>query len=167
MFLLAPFPLIPVPHRQQAGCGPCPDYNPSRGARQAVLPGDDDAELIRESREAGALLLTRDKGIMARKGVDALYVESDELEKQLWQVVGALGMPGGGEVMSRCSLCNTPLEEARRDDLAGAELADEVPLRILEEYGEFWYCSKCKKAYWRGSHFDRIMKTIEELERGS
>ncbi len=123
----------------------------------------DDVALIQAARDAGALLLTRDRGICARKGVDAMYIESDELEEQLRQVVGALGRPSGDSAMSRCSLCNTVLGTVARGDLGGLDLAEQPPEKVLEEYDEFWHCLSCRKLYWRGSHYDKILKTIAGL----
>jgi uncharacterized protein with PIN domain len=123
----------------------------------------DDAELIAEARGAGALLLTRDQGIVARKGVDALLVESVGLEDQLRQVVTALGMPEGEAAMSRCSLCNTVLDTVPSGGVGELDLADEPPENVLVEYDEFWHCPACRKLYWRGSHYDRILKTIDDL----
>jgi len=123
----------------------------------------DDVALIQAARDAGALLLTRDRGICARKGVEAMYIESDELEEQLRQVVGALGRPSGDSAMSRCSLCNTVLGTVARGDLGGLDLAEQPPEKVLEEYDEFWHCPSCRKLYWRGSHYDKILRTIAGL----
>ena len=61
---------------------------------------------------------------------------------------------------TRCPLCNTPLVWVPKE-----KVKDIVPKRIYNNYDKFLYCSKCNKAYWPGSHFNNMRKTLERAKR--
>ncbi len=105
------------------------------------------------------IILTRDKELGDTKKVRALYVESHDLEEQLSFTVSKLKLKIT-DPMSRCSLCNSPVEKVEKPAVEG-----EVPKGVFERQREFWYCPKCRKYYWQGSHWDRITRTIETLAK--
>jgi uncharacterized protein with PIN domain len=104
------------------------------------------------------ILLTRDKGLASKKGIRALYISSDVLEEQVGQVLRELRLSIQNP-MSRCPLCNTPLEEAKREEVAG-----RVPEGVYQRQEEFWRCPVCDKYYWQGTHWDKMSRKIEEYE---
>jgi len=118
-----------------------------------------DDEIIEIAVKEDRFILTRDKELGDTKKVPALYVESDDLEEQLLFTISDLKLEIT-DPMSRCSLCNSPVEKVEKPAVEG-----EVPKGVFERQQEFWYCPKCRKYYWQGSHWDRITKTIETLAK--
>jgi uncharacterized protein len=57
--------------------------------------------------------------------------------------------------LSRCLICNVPVREVQREDVAG-----KVPERILEKTEIFHECPACGRIYWEGSHAERIKKRL-------
>jgi uncharacterized protein with PIN domain len=120
-------------------------------------PPLDDVEILKIAWREGRILLTRDAKIAPFGNVKILLIESTDLDEQLKQVLSAFDLEIT-DPMSRCSLCNTPIR-----DIDKAECEGKVPEGVFENQDEFWFCDQCEKYYWAGSHWDRIMKRVEEL----
>jgi uncharacterized protein with PIN domain len=112
----------------------------------------DDAELVRLARAENRVLLTRDRELAARRGVQALFIVSQVLDEQLAQVTAAFPRPEESEP-ARCPVCNTALVPATPE-----ELADRLPAYVLRKYRDFRRCPGCGRVYWPGSHW-RNMQT--------
>lgn len=137
------------------------------GLDVAYVQGVGDAELLRRAGEVGRLLLTRDAALAAQAPPgSALRVQALEPEAQLREVVRALALPVRPErILTRCSVCNTPLLPARAE-----EVQDRVPPAVRAAERAYWRCPGCGRAYWRGTHVERIEAALRDLaaeqERG-
>ena len=60
---------------------------------------------------------------------------------------------------SRCILCNTELGEIEKEFVL-----DRLPPKVKKAYDQFFFCSKCDKIYWAGSHVDEMDSYIKELK---
>lgn len=125
--------------------------------------GADDNELIRNALREGRILLTRDTGIMARRvvttgKVKALLVKSDDVTEQLWQVVRALNLEPESEPFSICIECNVPLVPRGKEEVRGL-----VPPHVFRNHEQFVQCPVCRRVFWRGTHWEKMMAEIENL----
>jgi len=123
-----------------------------------LYPGPlDDGELkalaVREER----VLLTRDKELSGRVA-GCLYVGSDELDEQFTQVVKAFAL-NSENAMSRCSVCNELIEIVPKE-----KAREHVPEGVFTRQQEFWWCPKCGRFYWQGSHFDAMSAKLREID---
>ncbi len=147
------------------------DVNVGRLARRLRMLGyntlfnnwADDNELIRNALREGRILLTRDTGIMARRvvttgKVKALLVESDDVTEQLWQVVRALNLEPESEPFSICIECNVPLIQRGKEEVRGL-----VPPHVFRNHEQFVQCPECRRVFWRGTHWEKMMAEIENL----
>ncbi|MEM4728391.1 MAG: Mut7-C RNAse domain-containing protein [Thermoplasmata archaeon] len=122
----------------------------------------EDSELLRLARAEGRLLLTRDKELASRAGELGVLIKSVRLDEQLEQLRASGLLPLDDEsALTRCSLCNSLLEDMTREEARG-----RVPEAVFERQSEFWRCSGCGQIYWPGSHYDRILQRLERIERG-
>jgi hypothetical protein len=124
-----------------------------------------DEEVAARARDEGRWLLTRDRELAA-VGPRTLLVRSEDVESQLVEVFGRLGLsPSAGLEGSRCSECNGELAPAERD-----ELSELVPPYVLATAERFRRCTGCGRVYWPGTHTERIVQTmaaiVERLEAG-
>jgi len=120
----------------------------------------DDALLLENAVDQGRVLLTRDKLLAERaraRETPVVYVLSDDVRAQLAQVYGEMRLSTEA-TLSRCSICNIPLERAQKDDVRG-----QVPDRAFELHAEFWRCPGCGRYYWEGTHVNGIRKEIDGL----
>lgn len=106
----------------------------------------EDTLLLELAEQEGRVLLTRDAEL-ARRGKDrAVYIKSEEVMEQVRQLI-TRGLIQKRLRLSRCSLCNTLLREASTCEIGQAEYAPK-DWRDLH----FFWCEKCRKLYWNGSH---------------
>ncbi len=124
-----------------------------------VYPGPlGDREVATKTYDESRVLLTRDKDLAARVK-DSIYVASDDLDEQLAAVVHALHL-GLSNSLSLCSVCNVPIIEIERE-----LVRSEVPPTVFELQKEFWKCPTCGRLYWRGTHWEDMVKRIERLKK--
>jgi hypothetical protein len=119
----------------------------------------DDNQLVRLARAEGRILLTRDTGLLKRKGLSRLFIESEVLEEQLAQVLQAFGLDAGNP-FSRCPVCNTVLEDVPKYEAWG-----QVPPFVFQTQEKFSLCAECNQFYWRGTHWRSMRERMERLKK--
>jgi uncharacterized protein with PIN domain len=127
------------------------------GADCDYAEGMEDDRLL-EVALSGRTVLTRDRLLAQRCGERGLYVPSDDLEEQLVQVMRAFPGLMEGEPLSRCLVCNVPVETATPEEVEGS-----VPAPVLERHEEFLVCPRCGRAYWSGSHVEDMQARLEVI----
>jgi uncharacterized protein with PIN domain len=127
-------------------------------------PDVGDAELVRLARDEGRTLLSCDTGIfrygVVRDGeVPALFVPLRlSPPEQLAHVLGRLGLPLDEP---RCMACGGRLVEMTKEQAAG-----RVPPRSLAWLDRFWECDRCRRVFWRGTHWQRIAERLRQAAGG-
>ncbi len=114
-----------------------------------------DIELVRQARAEGRVILTRDRELAGRRGVQALLVVDDDPEAQLLQVARALNLPPP-QPGSRCVHCNAALQTASHEEVAG-----DVPPYVLQTQPAFRRCPQCRRVFWRGTHWPELQRKAE------
>ncbi|MDQ1351790.1 MAG: uncharacterized protein QG657_2095 [Acidobacteriota bacterium] len=127
-------------------------------------PQWDDAQLADISQKQGLILLTRDRGLLIRRKVErGIYIYSTDPEKQVKELLQRLGVRGLTAPFTRCLRCNGFLESM---DMADQEMARKVkslvPGEILKWANEFHYCPSCRKMFWKGSHYLKLLQKLED-----
>ena len=128
------------------------------GADCAYADGMVDDDLL-EVASSGRLVLTRDRLLAQRCGPMGLYVGSDQLDEQLLQVVRAFPGLLEGEPLSRCLVCNVPVEDTGPD-----QVKDRVPEGVLERHERFWSCPDCDRVYWMGTHWEDMLARLDSIK---
>ncbi len=128
-----------------------------------------DAELNSEG-ESGRFLLnaeslsrvavTRSRGLRDRPGAKPIVLESGETMDQIVELCSKLGGKPDFAPFTRCLECNEPLTEETPE-----AVRDEVPSYIMGKFDEFHRCPACRRVFWRGSHYEAMVRKIEEIER--
>jgi uncharacterized protein with PIN domain len=119
----------------------------------------EDRQLVRLVRAEGRVLLTRDTGLVNRKGLRVLFIRSEALDEQLAQVLRAFHLPMDNP-FSRCPVCNTALEDVPKDEAWG-----QVPPFVFQTQERFKLCPECNRFYWRGTHWQRMAEAVERLQK--
>ncbi len=117
----------------------------------------EDTILLARARAGGRILLTRDRELARRGGHDAVLVEERGIMNQLHALARA-GLIVPEVRLTRCSLCNTPLRPARPGEITRAKYA---PGR--GQGRTYYWCVRCRKLYWQGSHGKNLEKRIQEF----
>ena len=115
----------------------------------------EDTELLARAEKEHRLLLTRDAELARRGNTSAVLVHSEDVIDQIQQLID-MRLVSRRITLSRCSLCNTPLRQATSSEIGQAEYAPR-DRRIRS----FFWCSRCRKLYWNGSHGRRLEERVD------
>jgi len=127
------------------------------GYDTAYFPDLDDNELVRLARAQGRVLLTRDRELTRRRGLNCLLVESDRLEEQIQQVISELDLETE-RPFSRCPVCNTPLQKVEK-----SLVKERVPPYVFRTQENFSLCPECNRIYWQGTHWDKMRQEMARI----
>jgi len=117
----------------------------------------DDADIATLGAREGRIVLTRDIGLLKRSVVrHGHWVRHTDPESQLVEVLRRFDLATQMEPFVRCVRCNALLVAVDAD-----AVADRLPPRTRETFRQFRRCPGCDRAYWQGSHYDRLVRMIE------
>lgn len=121
-----------------------------------------DEQLAEIAQREERILLSRDRRLLMRKFIVYGYClrSLDSLE-QLTEVIQRFDLAKRIVPFHRCLRCNHPLESVAKE----AVLDRLEPLTKLY-FDEFQICPACKQIYWKGSHYERMQRLIEQLAEG-
>ena len=124
----------------------------------------DDKELVQKAKKEDRVLLTRDVELYRQaiaKGVEAFLVENPNQTANLASIARRFKIKLKVNVeTSRCPRCNGTIREVSK-----TEITDKIPVTTSSNYDEFWQCQQCAQVYWRGAHWGRIEKTLDEARK--
>jgi len=127
----------------------------------------DDNRLVRAALSEDRVLLTRDSGILERRvavsgRLKVILVQDEDVRVQLRQVVRSLALAGQFRPFSRCAECNEPLVRVDR-----SAVEDLVPSHVFKTQEQFMQCPACRRVYWRGTHWEKMRRELEEIAGGA
>ncbi|HEX7320705.1 MAG TPA: Mut7-C RNAse domain-containing protein [bacterium] len=100
------------------------------------------------------VLLTRNTRMRGQKHV--FFITADAPHEQLRSVYEHFCIHGSMNFLGRCLLCNEPLKKAAKEDIRKL-----VPFFTYNNFDEFAQCPKCRRVYWKGSHYQKMKRDIE------
>jgi uncharacterized protein with PIN domain len=116
-----------------------------------------DVELVAIAQREHRIVLTRDRALLMRREVThGCFVHPVAPLAQLRQVVERTTLDTSGARPRRCMLCNLPLESVDAD-----AVRERVPAGTRSQHRQFWTCPGCDRVYWRGSHWHRLLATMQ------
>ncbi len=125
------------------------------GIDAKYAPKGDDEKLLEIAEEEDRVLITRDKELANNDRV--MLVEKappEEIIPKILKIYDTELKP-----LTRCSNCNTLVEKIEKQEIIG-----KVPEGVLERNDEFWICDGCGKVYWKGTHWENILKKIDKMK---
>jgi len=122
-------------------------------------PDIGDPALAARSAAEQRVLLSRDRGLLRRRGLWAgAYVYSHRPQEQLADVLSRFAPPL--EPWTRCTACNGLLRSAEKESVHH-RLHDGTQ-RTFDAYAR---CDDCGQVYWRGAHHAHLEAIVEEALR--
>jgi len=119
----------------------------------------DDEELAQISASQQRILLTRDRGLLMRSVVTyGYYVRHTNPEQQIVEVLQRFDLFNSVKPFQRCIRCNGLLKPISKESIL-----DRLPQQTKLSIHEFHSCKSCKQIYWKGSHYERMQKFIEQV----
>lgn len=140
------------------------DVHLGRLARYLRLLGFDTrcgSDLVAIQRDERRIILTRDRDLLkANEVTHGYWVRSVDPDEQLDEVVARFDLAGRLTPFARCLVCNGSIGPADASAVAG------VPPRARRRHDEFFQCADCGRVYWKGTHYDRLVRIIGRFEGG-
>jgi len=116
-----------------------------------------DDEIEERAMEESRVVLTRDRELLKRRGIDyGGYVRALHAQEQLDEVFRRYGLAERARPFTLCLHCNALLRSVPR-----AEVLDRLPPKVAELQDEFNICDCCRRVYWKGSHWKRMAGMLE------
>jgi uncharacterized protein with PIN domain len=118
-----------------------------------------DDELAEISSTDDRILLTRDRGLLKRSKVTyGYYVREKQPQKQLVEVVNRFRLSRKAQPFNRCANCNGLLKPIEK-----VKILDRLQPKTKLYYQEFKICEECQQIYWKGSHFQKMERFINDV----
>jgi uncharacterized protein with PIN domain len=119
-----------------------------------------DVELVGVSVSERRVLLTRDVGVLKRSAVThGYFVRATQPRAQALEVVRRFDLVRAIDPFRRCLTCNGHLAPVAKSDVV-----DRLPPRTARYYDEFRICSACEQVYWKGSHYERMLGFVADVQ---
>lgn len=122
-------------------------------------PQVDDADLAQRAAAEERILLTRDRDLLKRKIVRYGYwVRHLDPEAQLREVVERFNLREHARPFQRCLACNGLLKPVPKAEIL--HLLEPLTKRYFDE---FHRCEQCGRIYWQGSHYQRLLRLVNDI----
>ena len=120
----------------------------------------EDNVIIEIATKEKRIILTRDIGILKNGKVShGYFIRSQQPREQLKEVIHRFDLSKQIKPFARCSGCNSKIKPIDKK-----KVKDLLKPRTKKEFRDFFQCSGCKKIYWHGSHYERMMEFIGSFE---
>ena len=94
---------------------------------------------------------------LKKLGIKVFLVPRHDFELQLCGVVKYFKLKPELS-LNLCAYCSAPLKSVSRE-----EVKEKVPPLVYEYGYDFTICPKCGAIFWKGSHYERMKKKLEEI----
>ncbi|MDZ7691828.1 MAG: Mut7-C RNAse domain-containing protein [Balneolaceae bacterium] len=129
------------------------------GINTAYSRESDDAEIISQAVGENRAVLSRDLGLLKHGALEFGYwPRSTDPEVQVEEVLDYFELRDKVDPFTRCMKCNGWLESATLD-----EVAENVPPNVKSWCSDYRQCQSCEQVYWKGSHFRKLITTVNKL----
>jgi uncharacterized protein with PIN domain/sulfur carrier protein ThiS len=121
-----------------------------------------DEEIVKISLAEKRTILTRDIGILKRAEVThGYFIRNDNPEKQISDVILRFSLIKLIKPFTLCLECGSKLVR-----ISKKKILHLIPQNVRNEHNKFLNCINCKKIFWTGTHFNSMIKFINEtIER--
>jgi len=150
------------------------DNNVSKLARWLRLIGydtllfteKDNGQMIKIALSENRVILTKDTQFMKRRLVTngtlkTIHIKQDDPELQVQEVVRTLNLDYHFKPFSLCLECNQVLIARGKE-----EVKNFIPAHVFETQTKYTECPACHRIYWPGTHWQAMVKKLQDLQRG-
>jgi uncharacterized protein with PIN domain len=143
------------------------DVNLGKLARWLRLTGFDalyrndyeDAEVVAIAVRDERVVLTRDRRLLKHRAVvHGYWVRAVQPDAQIVEVLQHFELAPRIRPFHRCLRCN-----GRIRPVAKAAIIDRLPPLTRVHYDDFYQCLDCRKLYWQGPHYARLLNALDRV----
>lgn len=119
---------------------------------------DEDLAVI--SSQQKRILLTRDRGLLKRNLVThGAYIRTTRPTQQAVEVLKKFDLTKATMPFTRCLVCNERLVTVDK-----RTIKNRLHPETSRYFHEYVLCPVCDKVYWKGSHYERMQKTLNSIQ---
>jgi uncharacterized protein with PIN domain len=145
----------------------CADVHLGKLSRLLIMLGFDTVYENDFSKEDLYEIALKDQRVLLSKsdyfsrlpGIDFYRINSADPFEQLKDLIQHFNLRHLFQPFSRCLYCNEILQKTKKE-----EVENQLLPNTKKDFSEFWKCPSCQRIYWKGSHYERMMKTVLDLE---
>lgn len=124
-----------------------------------LYKNDFDDELVLISLNEKRVILTKDRGILKRNEVThGYFVRSTKVEEQVQEILNRFNLKNEIKEFSRCIECNELLAPIKKE-----LIVNQLPRKVAQSQNEFYQCPSCKKNFWKGTHYQKMLSFIRRM----
>lgn len=122
----------------------------------------EDKELLRDAKDEGRVIVTRDTHLIKRKDARniCILLTKNDVKNQLIELNNAIPVFSKAAPFTRCSVCNTLLVPITKE-----QAGKKVPPYVFKTQNQFSYCPACDKVYWPATHIAKLTAFFKEILR--
>lgn len=119
-----------------------------------------DDEIISISLQQRRIILTRDLPLLKNgKVTHGYFIRGVYPGKQFHEVIRHFHLENIMKPFTRCLECNGIIELITDKKL----IINKLPSKTLKYFNDFYTCTSCSRIYWKGSHYLKMTKKLEEF----
>jgi uncharacterized protein len=117
-----------------------------------------DQEITELAMTENRVVLTRDIPLLKRKILKwGYWLRSQHPDQQLQEVINQFELKKHIKPFFRCLNCNGLITSVEKK-----EIVERLEPNTIKYFDEYFMCTSCHKVYWKGSHYDRMLKFIKQ-----
>lgn len=144
------------------------DVNLGKLARWLRLLGFDaawrndysDQDVVATSVSEKRIILTRDRRLLYHRVIThGCWVRSVQPAEQVREVLQRLDLWNSIQPFRYCLECNGPIQPVTKE-----QVLEHLEPLTKKYYDEFYQCRDCGQVYWKGSHYQKLLDKLEQLQ---
>lgn len=113
--------------------------------------------------EEGRIVLTRDRELLKRRGIDhGACIRARTSQDQLAEVFARFGLAERARPFTLCLHCNALLRAVAKEDVL-----DRLPPLVSAGQDAFRVCDCCARVFWKGTHWQRMRAALDAASGGA
>lgn len=119
-----------------------------------------DHEVAGLAEKDGRIVLSRDRRLLRFKAiVHGYWLRSDNPRMQIREVLNRFGLYTQIKPFNRCLECNGVIVSVEKE-----KILKKLESKTILYFDDFFVCADCGNIYWKGSHYDQMNETLENLK---
>lgn len=116
-------------------------------------------EMVDLAKPEKRIILTKTTSFSKQyQDTDIYLITSSDPLQQCRQVIYHYDLKDKFQPFTRCIVCNHALEKVSKE-----KILDLLPQQTSLYYHEFWQCTNCRRVYWKGPHYKRMLTRLSQL----
>lgn len=120
-----------------------------------------ESKIVSLAKKENRIILSKSRSLVKSPSVThAFGIRSADPLEQIRDITEKLQLANNLHPLTRCLKCNNLIEAVEKE-----KIAKKLEKRTNRYYNEFFICPSCNQIYWKGSHYENMLKYIDQKIR--